>query len=262
MRRDQGGLYHGRILLPHNYPMKPPNIVFLTPNGRFEVGMKICLTVSAHHPETWQPSWSIRTVLTAIIGFMPSPGGGAIGSIDYPRETRQTMARESRAWRCETCGKTNLEQLPDEDPEERLSESGSDLSTSVGALVEEQARFPIDTIRIDKIEKLDDSTGGTLDSPSEQMRKRVVKKDPTKEDAALQEKKDGKKTDGLKNSSSSNNNNNNQAVDRNVRPAAPEPRRQVAAAAPAAPAASGLLDIGIAAVFFLILWIVMQKVGI
>jgi ubiquitin-conjugating enzyme E2 J1 len=50
----EGGLYHGRILLPHNYPLKPPNIVFLTPNGRFDVGMKICLTVSAHHPETWQ----------------------------------------------------------------------------------------------------------------------------------------------------------------------------------------------------------------
>jgi ubiquitin-conjugating enzyme E2 J1 len=73
--------------------MKPPNIVFLTPTGRFEVGMKICLTVSAHHPETWQPSWSIRTVLTAIIGFMPSAGGGAIGSIDYPAEVRQKMAK-------------------------------------------------------------------------------------------------------------------------------------------------------------------------
>ena len=32
-----GGIYHGRILLPAEYPMKPPNIVLLTPNGRFEV---------------------------------------------------------------------------------------------------------------------------------------------------------------------------------------------------------------------------------
>lgn len=28
------------------------------PNGRFEVGKKICLSISGHHPETWQPSWS------------------------------------------------------------------------------------------------------------------------------------------------------------------------------------------------------------
>lgn len=27
-------------------------------NGRFEVGKKICLSISGHHPETWQPSWS------------------------------------------------------------------------------------------------------------------------------------------------------------------------------------------------------------
>jgi ubiquitin-conjugating enzyme E2 J1 len=33
-----GGRYHGRIVFPAEYPMKPPNIYFLTPNGRFEVG--------------------------------------------------------------------------------------------------------------------------------------------------------------------------------------------------------------------------------
>ena len=50
----EGGVYHGRILLPIDYPFKPPNIVFLTPNGRFEAGKKICLSISAHHPEEWQ----------------------------------------------------------------------------------------------------------------------------------------------------------------------------------------------------------------
>ena len=25
-----GGIYHGRILLPHEYPMKPPSIILLT----------------------------------------------------------------------------------------------------------------------------------------------------------------------------------------------------------------------------------------
>lgn len=28
----EGGIYHGRILLPSEYPFKPPNIVFLTVN--------------------------------------------------------------------------------------------------------------------------------------------------------------------------------------------------------------------------------------
>jgi Ubiquitin-protein ligase len=26
----QGGIYHGRIILPTDYPMKPPNIIVLT----------------------------------------------------------------------------------------------------------------------------------------------------------------------------------------------------------------------------------------
>lgn len=53
----EGGVYHGRILLPSDYPFKPPNIMLLTPNGRFEVRKKICLSISAYHPEEWQPAW-------------------------------------------------------------------------------------------------------------------------------------------------------------------------------------------------------------
>ncbi|KAL0967317.1 hypothetical protein UPYG_G00250700 [Umbra pygmaea] len=99
-----GGVYHGRIVLPPEYPMKPPSIILLTPNGRFEVGKKICLSISGHHPETWQPSWSIRTALIAIIGFMPTKGEGAIGSLDYTPEERKALAKKSQDFCCEACG--------------------------------------------------------------------------------------------------------------------------------------------------------------
>ncbi|XP_035385106.1 ubiquitin-conjugating enzyme E2 J1 [Electrophorus electricus] len=99
-----GGIYHGRIVLPPEYPMKPPSIILLTPNGRFEVGKKICLSISGHHPETWQPSWSIRTALIAIIGFMPTKGEGAIGSLDYTPEERRALAKKSQDFCCEMCG--------------------------------------------------------------------------------------------------------------------------------------------------------------
>ncbi|KAF7650771.1 hypothetical protein LDENG_00120910, partial [Lucifuga dentata] len=99
-----GGVYHGRIVLPPEYPMKPPSIILLTPNGRFEVGKKICLSISGHHPETWQPSWSIRTALIAIIGFMPTKGEGAIGSLDYTPEERRALAKKSLDYCCEMCG--------------------------------------------------------------------------------------------------------------------------------------------------------------
>ncbi|XP_059369314.1 ubiquitin-conjugating enzyme E2 J1-like [Carassius carassius] len=99
-----GGVYHGRIVLPPEYPMKPPSIILLTPNGRFEVGKKICLSISGHHPETWQPSWSIRTALIAIIGFMPTKGEGAIGSLDYTPEERRALAKKSLDFCCDSCG--------------------------------------------------------------------------------------------------------------------------------------------------------------
>ena len=69
-------------------------IVILQPNGRFETNKKICLSISGYHPETWQPSWSIRTALLALIAFMPTPGGGTIGSLDYTPEERQMLSRK------------------------------------------------------------------------------------------------------------------------------------------------------------------------
>ena len=84
--------------------MKPPSIILLTPSGRFEVNKKICLSISGHHPESWQPSWSIRTALLAIIGFMPTQGRGALGSLDYEPEERRQLAIKSQSWSCPTCG--------------------------------------------------------------------------------------------------------------------------------------------------------------
>ena len=91
-----GGLYHGRIILPAQYPYKPPEFMFLCPTGRFEVGKKICLSISQHHPELWQPGWDIRTALTAIQSFMPTAGNGAIAALDYSDEERRRIADKSR----------------------------------------------------------------------------------------------------------------------------------------------------------------------
>ena len=82
--------------MPADYPFKPPAFVMLTPSGRFETGVKICLSISSYHPESWQPSWSVRSALVALIAFMQTPGSGAIGSLDHNTEVRKQMAIESR----------------------------------------------------------------------------------------------------------------------------------------------------------------------
>ena len=107
-----GGVYHGKIMLPAEYPFKPPSITLLTPNGRFEVGKKICLSVSAHHPEHWQPAWGIRTIITALIAFMPTKADGALAGLDYTDEERRELAARSHAWHCPSCDAKMSEAMP------------------------------------------------------------------------------------------------------------------------------------------------------
>ncbi|TYZ60773.1 hypothetical protein PybrP1_005053, partial [[Pythium] brassicae (nom. inval.)] len=108
----EGGVYHGRILLPADYPFKPPNIMLLTPNGRFEVRKKICLSISAYHPEEWQPAWGVRLILEALISFMPTKGEGAIGALDFSPEERRRLAKQSVHFSCDTCGRV-VDLLPE-----------------------------------------------------------------------------------------------------------------------------------------------------
>ena len=103
------GLYHGRVLLPSNYPFRPPDVVLLTPSGRFDVHKKICLSISSFHPANWQPSWSIRTVLTALMAFFPTPAAGAIGSLEYTDGEKVALAGKSPHFVCPQCQVSNAE---------------------------------------------------------------------------------------------------------------------------------------------------------
>ncbi|PVV04535.1 hypothetical protein BB560_000959 [Smittium megazygosporum] len=91
-----GGLYHGRIILPAEYPYKPPGLIFETKNGRFKTDLKICLSITDYHPESWQPSWGIRTLLTALISFFPVKDASSFGAILKSDETRRQLAKDSQ----------------------------------------------------------------------------------------------------------------------------------------------------------------------
>ncbi|KAF8842332.1 ubiquitin-conjugating enzyme E2 6 [Paxillus ammoniavirescens] len=65
-----GGEYHGILLFPAEYPFKPPGIKMFTPSGRFQPDKKICFSMSDFHPGTWNPAWSVATILTGLLSFM------------------------------------------------------------------------------------------------------------------------------------------------------------------------------------------------
>ncbi|CAK7228491.1 hypothetical protein SEUCBS140593_006934 [Sporothrix eucalyptigena] len=98
------GIYHGRIVLPPTYPLRPPSFRFVTPSGRFEANREICLSISGHHEETWQPAWGLRTALVALRSFMETDPKGQVGGLDASDAVRRRLAGESGAFVCHGCG--------------------------------------------------------------------------------------------------------------------------------------------------------------
>ncbi|KFD53233.1 hypothetical protein M514_05943 [Trichuris suis] len=90
----EGGFYHGKLVFPPDYPFKPPSIYMFTPNGRFMTNCRLCLSISDFHPDTWNPTWSVGTILTGLLSFMleSSP---TLGSMS-------TTAAEKRKYACES----------------------------------------------------------------------------------------------------------------------------------------------------------------
>ena len=60
------------LRFPAEYPFRPPSIYMITPNGRFKPNTRLCLSISDFHPDTWNPSWSVSTILTGLLSFMVS----------------------------------------------------------------------------------------------------------------------------------------------------------------------------------------------
>ena len=93
--------------MPLTYPLRPPSFRFLTPTGRFEVNREICLSISGHHEETWQPAWGIRTALVAIRSFMDTDVKGQVGGLMTQDSVRRDMAKKSGSFVCSACKKSN-----------------------------------------------------------------------------------------------------------------------------------------------------------
>ncbi|KAK0598146.1 hypothetical protein LWI29_032060 [Acer saccharum] len=158
-----GGYYYGKIKFPAEYPYKPPGITMITPNGRFMTQKKICLSMSDFHPESWNPMWSVSSILTGLLSFMMD-NSPTTGSVNTSAAEKQRLAKTSLAFNCknpafrklfpEYVEKYNQQQLP----EQQVSEQQSTESQK-----EENSGS--------KMEKL-----GNL---GEDMKKAMIKKCPT-----------------------------------------------------------------------------------
>lgn len=95
----EGGFYHGKLKFPPEYPMKPPSVMMITPNGRFKTNQRLCLSMSDFHPETWNPMWSVSSILTGLYSFMLE-NQATLGSISTTDAQKRKYAAASLESNC------------------------------------------------------------------------------------------------------------------------------------------------------------------
>jgi ubiquitin-conjugating enzyme E2 J2 len=105
-----GGYYHGKLIFPAEYPFKPPSIYMLTPNGRFQINTRLCLSISDFHPDTWNPAWSVATILTGLLSFMLETTA-TFGSVETSDYEKRAFAGASLAYNLK--GKTFRDLFPE-----------------------------------------------------------------------------------------------------------------------------------------------------
>jgi ubiquitin-conjugating enzyme E2 J2 len=91
----EGGFYHGKLIFPKEYPLKPPGVIMCTPSGRFVTNRRLCLSMSDFHPESWNPMWSVSTILTGLYSFMldthPTSGSIETTTLQKKKYALQTL---------------------------------------------------------------------------------------------------------------------------------------------------------------------------
>ncbi|XP_002735278.1 ubiquitin-conjugating enzyme E2 J2-like [Saccoglossus kowalevskii] len=126
----EGGYYHGKLVFPREFPFKPPSIYMITPNGRFKCNTRLCLSISDFHPDTWNPAWSVSTILTGLLSFMVEKNP-TLGSIETSDHTKRQLAAQSGSFNLKSSIFSEI--FPDiaEEVNERLRQEEEEMKRSL-----------------------------------------------------------------------------------------------------------------------------------
>ncbi|TMS33875.1 hypothetical protein L596_001564 [Steinernema carpocapsae] len=93
----EGGYYHGKLVFPIDFPFKPPSIYMITPSGRFQTNTRLCLSISDYHPDTWNPAWTVSTIINGLLSFM-NESTPTLGCVTTSEAEKRAFAKKSLAF--------------------------------------------------------------------------------------------------------------------------------------------------------------------
>lgn len=94
----EGGEYILEIKLPADYPFSPPVISCITPNGRFQTSVNICLSISHFHSESWSPLITLEKIILSVASIFYDNTISGVGSITSSEICKRQFANNSREY--------------------------------------------------------------------------------------------------------------------------------------------------------------------
>jgi len=99
----EGGEYMFKLTLPPNFPINPPSLEVLTPNGLYVPGGKICVSIGEFHKQNWRRALGIHGfvrngIVNGFICFDVMEKSGGIRLVASSSATKRHHAAESKAF--------------------------------------------------------------------------------------------------------------------------------------------------------------------
>jgi len=94
-----GGVYHGTLRFPVEYPHKAPTVNMSTPSGRFVPSHSICINgITAWHQDTWSEATSVEAVAIGVQSFFHDSDNAAGVLRGVKTAEKRWLAAASMAW--------------------------------------------------------------------------------------------------------------------------------------------------------------------
>lgn len=91
------GEYIIKMIAPKDFPYNPPRFFFLTKNGIYEMGVKVCVAIGEYHKEDYPAALGMGGFAARLLGGMTGwrELGGGINIIKTTVAEKQKIAKES-----------------------------------------------------------------------------------------------------------------------------------------------------------------------